>query len=150
MQFLVLTKKAITIFLMAVCCLVLAGIWYLQNSTDAPVTNAVPSENAREIHLVTGEFKGKLPNGKEIEAYRWDPGTIFVEKDEQVTLIIYGVNGAEHPFHIEGTNIKGTVKKGAETKIPLLFNKEGVYRLVCELHPDKDHSGPMIAYIVVD
>lgn len=56
----------------------------------------------------------------------------------------------EHPYIIEGTDIKGVVKKAEETVVPLQFNKQGVYRLVCLTHPDKDNSGPMIAYIVVD
>lgn len=56
----------------------------------------------------------------------------------------------EHPYIIEGTDIKGVVKKAEETVVPLQFDKEGVYRLVCLTHPDKDNSGPMIAYIVVD
>lgn len=100
--------------------------------------------------MVTGEFKSTTEDGQEIEAYRWDPGTIYVPKDESVTLSIWGVNGKEHPFYIEGTNIKGIVKKGKETVLDLRFNKEGVYRLICTAHSDVHHNGPMIAYIVVD
>ena len=87
---------------------------------------------------------------QEIEAYRWDPGTIYIPKDESVTLSILGVNGKEHPFYIEGTNIKGTVKKGKETMLDIRIKKEGVYRLICTVHHDIQHNGPMIAYIVVD
>ncbi|RWZ59127.1 hypothetical protein EQV77_07380 [Halobacillus fulvus] len=100
--------------------------------------------------MVTGEFKAQLPDAQEIEAYRWDPGTIFVEKDEKVQLNIYGVNGQEHPFYIEGTDVKGVVKQGKETLVDVSFDKEGVYRLICTTHPDKASNGPMIAYIVVD
>jgi heme/copper-type cytochrome/quinol oxidase subunit 2 len=121
-------------------------------SPDVPAinTNTDNKNNVRDIHLVTAEFQTKTSNGKVIEAYRWDPGSIFLEKEERVNLIIYGVNGAEHPFYIEGTDIKGTVKKGEETVIPLQFDKEGTYRLICLTHPDKNHNGPMIAYINVD
>ena len=92
----------------------------------------------------------KMKNGKEMEAYRWDPGTIFLEKGEKVRLSINGINGEEHPFNIEGTKIKGMVKKGEETVVPLQFDKEGTYRLICDVHSDRKHNGPMIAYIVVD
>jgi hypothetical protein len=50
--------------------------------------------------MVTGEFKSKGDNRKEIEAYRWDPGTIYVPKDEPIKISIYGVKGKEHPFYI--------------------------------------------------
>ncbi|RSD26317.1 hypothetical protein EJA10_15245 [Mesobacillus subterraneus] len=100
--------------------------------------------------MVTGEFKSTTDDGKEIEAYRWDPGTIFLEKGEKVRLKILGINGKEHPFIIEGTDIKGVVKKGEETVVPLQFDMEGTYRLICLTHPDKENNGPMIAYIVVD
>jgi heme/copper-type cytochrome/quinol oxidase subunit 2 len=150
MNFIVLKKRTIILFLLACITIGSVSVWlYLDRSAVETFTQQ-PADKVREVHLVTGEFKATLPDGKEIEAYRWDPGTIFVEKDEKVRLIIYGVNGMEHPFHIEGTTIKGTVKKGEETTIPLEFTKEGVYRLICEVHPDKDHNGPMIAYIIVD
>ncbi|WP_181347829.1 hypothetical protein [Thalassobacillus sp. CUG 92003] len=119
---------------------------------DKPVTTfsetAKPGD--RVINLVTGEFKAKTADGKEIEAYRWDPGTIFVEKDEPFTLSIFGVNGKEHPFVIEGTDVKGVVKQGEETLIDLKFKKEGIYRLICTTHANIESNGPMIAYIVVD
>ena len=43
------------------------------------------------IHMLAVEFKGKTEDGKEIEAYRWDPGTVFVPEGKEVTLSIYGV-----------------------------------------------------------
>ncbi|MCP8615452.1 cupredoxin domain-containing protein [Salirhabdus salicampi] len=113
------------------------------------VETGIDHEDDLVIHMVTGEFKTETSSGEEIEAYRWDPGTIFVPKGEKVQLVIYGVNGNEHPFFIEGTEIKGNVKKGEETVLNLRFNKEGIYRLICTSHPDKDHNGPMIAYINV-
>lgn len=112
-------------------------------------TGQKPSE-LRVIHMVTGEFESKTKDGKQIEAYRWDPGTIVVKQGEMVELRIYGVSGDSHPFVIEGTSIKGEVTKGKETVVRFKANKEGTYRLICEAHPDIAHSGPMIAYIVVD
>lgn len=150
MPFLVLKKRTIIMFLVIILSVASASIWLFVNNDSVTVFNENPKEEVREIHMVTGEFKAKLPNGKEIESYRWDPGTIFVHEGEKVNLVISGVNGAEHPFSIEGTDIKGIVKKGEDTIVPLQFKKEGVYRLICHTHHGKEQNGPMIAYIVVD
>jgi heme/copper-type cytochrome/quinol oxidase subunit 2 len=126
---------------------IVAALLYL-NRSDSRAANAVIS-GGRTIHLVTGEFKTTTPDGKEIEAYRWDPGTIFVKKGEKINLSIHGINGASHPFIIEGLNVKGEVKKGKETVVSFVAEKEGTYRLICLMHPDAEHNGPMIGYIVV-
>lgn len=101
------------------------------------------------IHMVTGEFKATLPNGQKLEAYRWDPGTIVVNKGQKTTLSIYGVNGEDHPFMIEGMDISGEAKQGQETLVTFTPQQEGIFRLICLNHPDKTNKGPMIAYIVV-
>ncbi|OIJ15227.1 hypothetical protein BKP35_05100 [Anaerobacillus arseniciselenatis] len=101
------------------------------------------------IQIVTGEFSSKTDDGKEIEAYRWDPGTIFVPKGQDVKLSIFGVNGKSHPFYIEGTNIKDEVRKGEETIVKFRFEEEGIYRIVCTAHETIEQNGPMIGYIVV-
>ena len=150
MPFLILKKRAIIMFLVIFAAVASASIWLIVNKDEVSVFSQEANEEVREIHIVTGEFKSKLPNGKEIESYRWDPGTIFVKEGEKVNLIISGVNGAEHPFSIEGTDIKGIVKKGEDTVVPLHFKKEGIYRLICHTHHGKEQNGPMIAYIVVD
>ncbi|MHC0035639.1 cupredoxin domain-containing protein [Pseudoneobacillus sp. C159] len=150
MKFIVLKKRTLLMFFVCILSALAASVWFIIKSPEVPAMNAKVDVKIREIHLVTGEFKTKTASGKEIESYRWDPGTIMMEKGEKVNLTIYGVNGAEHPFYIEGTNIKGTVKKGEQTVVPLQFNKEGTYRLICEIHSTKDQSGPMIAYINVD
>ncbi|RDU36501.1 hypothetical protein DRW41_13305 [Neobacillus piezotolerans] len=150
MHFLTIRKGTALLILAAFFAVVTAAGWWLLKAGDKVVIKETAGNPVREIHMVTGEFMATLPSGKKIEAYRWDPGTIFMEKGEKVRLIIYGVNGKEHPFHIENTTIKGTVKKGEETAVDLSFDKEGTYRLICEVHPDKEHNGPMIAYIVVD
>jgi heme/copper-type cytochrome/quinol oxidase subunit 2 len=149
-ELLIIKKRSILLFFIISLSILSASIWFILKSPEVPAINTNINNEVREIHLVTGEFKATTGNGKVIEAYRWDPGSIFLEKEEKVNLVIYGVNGSEHPFFIEGTDIKGTVKKGEETVIPLQFDKEGTYRLICLTHPDKNHSGPMIAYINVD
>lgn len=148
MHFYVIKRQVLFVGIILFIVAVTAAIWVVDRSSTQPAATA--GEPPREIHLVTGEFKTVTDSGKELEAYRWDPGVIFLDKGEKVNLKILGINGKEHPFFIEGTNIKGTVKKGEETMVPLEFQKEGTYRLICTSHPDKNSNGPMIAYIVVD
>ncbi|MDF2902890.1 MAG: hypothetical protein K0S25_528 [Bacillus sp. (in: firmicutes)] len=149
MHFLILKKKTLAIIFIICCSIFVTSFWLFTNSKAITTINQT-QEKVRDIHLVTGEFKGKTIGGEDIEAYRWDPGTILVHKGEKIRLNILGINGREHPFLIEGTSIKGTVKQNEETIIPLQFQKKGVYRLICLTHPDKMHNGPMIAYIMVD
>ncbi|WP_078592499.1 hypothetical protein [Evansella clarkii] len=152
MKFFVVKKKQVILLLTSV--IIIAGMLlsFEVMNKGMPVFGpggGESKEEVRTIHMVTGEFKAEV-NGQEIESYRWDPGTIYMEEGERVNLVIYGVNGKEHPFYIEGTNIKGIVKQGEETVVPLKFKKEGTYRLICATHKDKENNGPMIAYIVVD
>ncbi|MEW9051063.1 MAG: cupredoxin domain-containing protein [Neobacillus sp.] len=150
MKFLVF-KKDTLVFILAIAIMLIAiSSWFLLKAGDTAVFNQQTTEKAREIHMVTVEYKSTMKDGTKMEVYRWDPGTIKVEAGEKVNLFISGINGEEHPFYIEGTNIKGTVKKGEETMVPLQFEKEGTYRLICEIHGDRKHNGPMIAYIEVD
>jgi len=150
MTFLVFKKETLLFFLAVGVVLASISAWFMLKAGDTTVFNQQIKKDIREIHMVTGEFKTTLKNGQEIESYRWDPGTVILEKGEKVKLFISGINGEKHPFYIEGTNIKGTVKKGEETIVPLQFDKEGTFRLICEVHSDRSHNGPMIAYIVVD
>lgn len=143
----VLNKKK-RILLLALVALTIVCSLVLIYRPNALSTGATTNQ-IRTIHMVTGEFKTTV-DGKEIEAYVWHPGTISVNKGETVHLVIRGVNGESHPFFIEGTDIKGEVLKDRETRVTFKADKEGTYRLICLTHPDKDHEGPMIAYIVVD
>jgi heme/copper-type cytochrome/quinol oxidase subunit 2 len=149
-RFLVFKKETFLFFLAAGIMLASVSALFMLKAGDAAVFNQESSENIREIHMVTVEYKSKKKNGEEIEVYRWDPGTINIHKGEKVRLYISGINGEEHPFFIEGTDIKGTVKKGEETVVPLQINKKGTYRLICEAHSNREHNGPMIADIIVN
>jgi plastocyanin len=150
MKFLVLKKDTLVFILVTAFLLVTISAWFLLKAGDTAVFNQTAGEELREIHMVTVEYNSTTKDGKKIEVYRWDPGTINIDAGEKVNLFISGINGEEHPFYIEGTDIKGTVKKGEETMIPLQIDKEGTYRLICEVHGDRDHNGPMIADIIVD
>jgi plastocyanin len=145
----IINRKHITL-LAAAGIIVLIALLFVKEEepTALPVTAGLPEEKI--YHMVTGEFKTTTAEGEEIEAYRWDPGTIFIEKGEPVKLSIYGVNGESHPFIIEGLNIKGEVKKGQETIVTINTDKEGIYRIICLTHPDINTNGPMIGYIVID
>lgn len=149
MQFLVIKKRSIITVLLIFAIIVSASVWYFSKSGSVSVFNLNSEEDIREIHMVTGEYKTKMPDGREVEVYRWDPGTIFLEPGEKVNLSILGVMGSEHPFYIEGTDIKGKVKKGEETVVPLQFDKKGTYELICDTHSHHGNAGQMIAYIVV-
>jgi heme/copper-type cytochrome/quinol oxidase subunit 2 len=127
---------------------VLAAILFFTKK-DSIVSTIAPAGQERTFQMVTTEFKTTTKDGKQIEAYRWDPGTIVVKKGEKVKLNIYGVNGETHPFLIEGLNIKGEVKKGKETVVSFTADKPGTYRIICLTHPDISHEGPMVGYIEV-
>lgn len=150
MRFLVLKKDTFLFILGVAFLLVTISAWFLLKAGDTAVFNQEANKKIREIHMVTVEYQSTMKDGKKIEVYRWDPGQINIEKGEKVNLYINGINGEEHPFFIEGTDIKGTVKKGEETMVTLKFDKEGTYRLICETHGDRNHNGPMIADIIVD
>jgi plastocyanin len=126
---------------------VLAGAyvgWRQSRAASVPV-----SAEPRVIQLVTGEFSATLDNGEKIEVYRWDPGTIFVRKGEQVELRISGINGQSHPFVIEGLGITGEVRKGKTSVVRFKAKKAGIYPIVCQTHTDAHSGGPMVGYIVV-
>lgn len=150
MKFLVLKKDTLVFILAIAFLLVTISAWVMLKAGDTAVFNQQSDAKVREIHMVTVEFQSTMKDGKKIEVYRWDPSQINIEKGEKVNLYISGINGEEHPFYIEGTDIKGTVKKGEETMVTVQFDEEGTYRLICEVHGDREHNGPMIADIIVD
>ena len=146
MRFIFIKKK----WLLFCFLIVVFGVsgWYYLTPKALQTTAQQQQPKTIEIDMITSEFSTKLDDGTEIEAYRWDPGTIVIEKNQKVNLKIHGINGKEHSFHIEGTNISGVITKGTTTVVPLLFKKEGTYRLICDTH---SHDGaPMVGYIVVD
>lgn len=150
MKLFVFTKETLLFFLAIGVMLAAISAWFMLKAGDLAVFNQPAAKDVREIYMVTAEFKTTMNDGKEIEVYRWDPGTIVIKHGVKVKLYISGVNGGDHPFYIEGTNIKGIVKKGQETMVPLQFNQPGTYQLICATHADRKHNGPMIAYIVVN
>lgn len=102
----------------------------------------------KTFYMVTGEFKGRY-QGKKLEAYRWDPGMIVVHQGDRVHLMIRGVSGKEHPFSIQGYNVRGNVRQGQITRVSFTAYKPGTFPLICHTHPTAETNGPMIGYIVV-
>lgn len=138
---------------LAVSLLVLLGgaIWMLNERVGKE--NAQPGSAAVspvKFSIVTNEIKWTSADGKqEIEAYRWDPGTITVHEGDSVILEFYGVKGESHPFVIDGYNLKGTVQRGKVQTVSFLANKTGTFQIRCLTHPDTQSHGPMVANLVV-
>ncbi len=143
----VITKKQLRMLALGLILIVLIYSVWMWNQAD---TVAGSQEQPRIIHMVIGEFSSTTKSGTEFEVYRWDPGTIAVKEGEAVELRILGVNGDHHTFEIEGLDVKGEVKKGKETVVRFLAEKEGIYRIICHNHSDIAHQGPMIGYIIID
>ncbi|WP_424766475.1 cupredoxin domain-containing protein [Paenibacillus sp. sgz302251] len=142
----IVSKRQIQLFIVVAALIVLVGVYLSWDQSRAVNGQAAAP---RVIHLVTGEFKTNTEDGKEIEVYRWDPGTIIVNKGESIELHIGGVNGNSHPFVVEGLGIRGEVTKGKTTIVRFTAEKEGTYPILCLTHTDMRHSGPMVGYIVV-
>lgn len=143
----VITKKQLRMIAFGLILIVLVYSFWMWNQADTVASSA---DQPRIIHMVIGEFSSTTKKGKEIEVYRWDPGTIAVKVGESIELRILGVNGDHHSFVIEGLNVKGEVYKGKETVVRFVAEEEGTYRMICINHADMAHQGPMIGYIVVD
>jgi len=74
-------------------------------------------------------------NGRwETSTYRWDPGTIVVDKGDDIELWIWGVNGSQHPATIEGYVPEFTVTRGNMTVLKFNADKEGIFRITCHAH----------------
>ncbi|MGZ9587303.1 cupredoxin domain-containing protein [Paenibacillus marinisediminis] len=129
--------------------LILAAFWRFESmKVDEEEALALPAKT-NVLHMVTGEFKSKLDDGQEIEAYVFSPSTVYANDGEMVELRIRGVNGKQHDFFIEGMDVKGSVYKNKETVVTFKA-KKGKYKIVCYTHADAAHHGPMIGHIVVD
>lgn len=147
MRFFILRGRTIGLSLLFILGLV-GGYFVYQSAGGSIATSGTGAK--KEFTIITTEYKSKTEDGKMIEAYRWDPGTIVVEKGDHVVLHFYGVQGLFHPFEIKGFNVKGDVKKGRVTTVSFTADKEGTYEIVCTAHMDMDHEGPMIGYLIVD
>ncbi len=143
---LIIGKKQLRFIGMSALLVVLVYSFWVWNKSEPTIGT---TSNPRVIQMITAEHETTLADGKSFEVYRWDPGTVIVNKGELVELRILGVNGDRHPFFIEGMDIKGEVQKGKETVVTFRAEKAGIFRLICPTHGDPAHGGPMVGYIVV-
>lgn len=148
MRFFIIRGKTVWFCLLLI--MGLTGGYYIYQSVGKTITTSNISGAKKEFTIITTEYKSKTEDGKIIEAYRWDPGTIVVEKGDRVVLNFYGVQGLFHPFEIKGLNVKGEVKKGRVTTVSFTADKEGTYEIMCTAHKDMEHEGPMVGYLIVD
>lgn len=99
--------------------------------------------------VVTNEIAAKQADGSEKEVYRFDPAVFVATEGDDVELHLYGLKGHDHPFVLEGYNLKGVIHRNQETVLRFQADKPGFFRLLCTAHADAAHEGPMEAYLVV-
>ncbi len=123
------------------------GIFLLQDQVQLPV-RVQPA--AQEFQLVTGEWSWKSADGtQEIEVYRWDPAMLIVKQGARVTLKIYGVKGERHTLAIEAFGVRADILRGRITTVSFVADKAGTFEILCLDHPDREHQGPMVGYLIV-
>ena len=111
---------------------------------------AVPvAATTAEYHIAIVEYEGSTKDGKAYEIYRFDPGTIYVQHGQRVTLTFHGLHGAHHSIIIDGYNIQDHVSKGEATSVTFTANKKGTFRILCETHDETSNLVPMVGYLVV-
>lgn len=141
-------RRSSLILIGALAVVAIIGMFYVQ-SLFANTTAMATSQTA-EYHIAIVEFEAKTADGREYDVYRFDPGTIYVQHGQQVTLTFHGVHGSHHPIEIEGYNIRNAVAKGESTSISFTADQKGTFRIICSTHSGHDSSVPMIGYLVVN
>lgn len=142
----ILSRKKIQFYTIMAVVVILAGAYIGWQQTKPALAPA--NDSTQVIQLVTGEFTATF-DGKKLESYRFDPGTVVVNKGQPVELRISGINGQSHPFVIEGLGISGEVHKGKTTIVKFTPKEAGVYSIICQTHSEPNSGGPMVGYLVV-
>jgi len=70
----------------------------------------------------------------EVSTYRFMPSQILVNRGDEVTLEMVGINGDEHPTVIEGYAVTLIVKRGQVSRVTFKADKAGVFPIVCGKH----------------
>lgn len=84
---------------------------------DRTVIQELTETPEKTFHLVTVEYEGEA-EGKEIEAYRWDPGFITVNQGDKVNLVLHGVNGGNTAFPSRSSASAALSEKGKQPGSP--------------------------------
>jgi heme/copper-type cytochrome/quinol oxidase subunit 2 len=138
-----------TVLLLLLALILGLAVSWLAFSLAPRGTSGLPVADVT-FEMVTGEWKYTSPDGQTvIESYRWDPATLVVAKGSNVTLQIFGVNGSHHTIHIEALKVHAEVTRGQKTTAQFTADKKGIFPILCLDHPDSEHKGPMIGYLVV-
>jgi plastocyanin len=138
-----ISKRRLQWYLILAVAVVLTGAyvgWQQSKPTTAPIGNGPQVKQVQTVEFMTTDA-----SGKQQEAYRFDPGTIVVQKGVEVELRLTGTNGDSHPFVIQGLGVSAEVAKGKTTIVKFTPKQAGTYPIVCTTHTDP----PMVGYIVV-
>lgn len=117
--------------------------------SSASVEAPLRQQDSVIYHIVTNEVSAKQKDGSEVEVYRFDPGVFVASQGDDVKLEIRGVKGHDHPVVLKGYGVSGTVHRNQTLDLHFRADKPGIFPLVCTLHPDAQHQGPMEGYLVV-
>ncbi len=102
-----------------------------------------------EYTIVTNEIKSTQKGHPKIEAYRFDPGVIVVNRGDDVVLHFYGVKGPVHPITIAAYGVRTTVSRGEIKTVRFHATHAGYFPIVCEIHRTVEQHGPMVGTLVV-
>jgi hypothetical protein len=108
----------------------MSAVEYKGGTSTEPFPSATPPPGGGYI-LKPPDSTGRW----ETSTYRWEPGTVVVNRGDEVELWIWGVNGADHPSYIEGYVADFTVTRGNLTILNFTASQSGTFRIHCNAHP---------------
>ena len=109
--------------------------WHLAATVALAITIVMTSgavqagPTTRSFTLVNIEYEGSKI---------WVPSTLVVREGDTVRIkLINNVPGDpnQHGFAIPALNVQVVVTRGTPETVEFVANKEGVYDIVCQLHP---------------
>ncbi|MBI2126400.1 MAG: hypothetical protein HYU02_03685 [Thaumarchaeota archaeon] len=96
-----------------------------------PIDAEVPKAISKGMRLDPPDAQG---NWRSV-VYRLDPGTIIVNKGDEVTLKILGVNGRNHTITVEAYADTFFMKRGELKTVTFKADKAGIFEIWCSTHP---------------
>jgi len=88
---------------------------------------AEPAPTTRKVTIVNVEYEGTKI---------WLPGTIVVTKGTTIDLtLINNAPSGQHGFSIPAFAVSAVVEKGTPAHLTFVADKEGVFPIICHLHP---------------
>lgn len=85
----------------------------------------------------------------EVSSYRFEPGFMVAAQGDEITLLVFIVNGNEHTVSIEAPDgsmaaNEVTMNRGREYRLTFTADQAGLYTVHCD-----EHSPTMVAHILV-